>query len=217
MSATGQTMSQVPRAPGNSVSTIRRASTRLFTYTDLQGFDASGSYDMEILFGGAINYNLGGTSIYTDNLPNVAEFTNLFDQFRLRDVVVRIDVPMNTSNSTPLAIPLVYWTVDRDDKASVSLTSILEYERVQPHSFQQNGYKPLIIKLKPTPLKDVAGYGVGTGYSPDLSNPFLRTADMLSIPYYGLKLYADNFGSANATSIPFRVTVFETLQLANPK
>lgn len=175
---------------------------------------------MQLTFSpGAVDYRLGGVSIYADALPNSAEFSNLFDQYRVKDVMVRIDfnVNINTNSGVNYSPPIAYFVMDHDDPNDLPVTSMLQYPQVITHSWVEGGYKPFIVKFKPTPLMDVAGAGIATGYSPMRSAPFLRTSEM-TIPHYSLKMALLPNGAGAATIIGyFNVTVYMDLEFINPK
>jgi len=175
---------------------------------------------MQLTFApGATDFRLGGVSIYSDALPNSTEFSQLFDQYRIAGVTVRIDFSVNVySNSgSSYSPPLAYFIADYDDPQDATVSAVLQYPQVVTHSWTENGYKPFIAHIKPKPLRDVAGSGIGTGYSPMSSAPFIRTSDM-TIPHYGVKMALVNNGaSANAVIGSFLINVFYDLEFINPK
>lgn len=175
---------------------------------------------MQLTFApGSTDFRLGGVSIYTDALPNNTEFSQLFDQYRIAGVTIRIDFSVNVfSNSGPAyQPPIAYFIADYDDPQDATVNAVLQYPQVITHSWSENGYKPFIVSLKPKPLRDVAGAGITTGYSPMASAPFIRTSEM-TIPHYGLKMALVNNGaSASAVIGNFLVNVYYDLEFINPK
>lgn len=133
--------------------------------------------------------------------------------------MVRIDYGNHVFDNSGVsyAVPLLNYVADYDDPGDLTLTAMQEYPQMRVHSFNQNGYTPLILSLKPVPLRDIAGSGVATGYAPSSVSPFLRTAEM-SIPHYGLKFALNSAGaSANAVLGYLNVIIWYDLELANPK
>lgn len=174
---------------------------------------------MQITFApGATDWRLAGASVYSDALPNSAEFSNLFDQWRLKSVAVRIDCPLMYSNSgaAPLIYPNLNYVVDYDDPQDLTLDGMLQYPQMRVHNFQEGGYKPLMISLSPKPLRDVAGAGLATGYGPMPTAPWLRTADF-GVPHYGLKLAWDFMSVSQTIDLPVVFTVMYGLEFTNPK
>lgn len=200
---------------------IRRTSQRVIGVSAANGLDGLGSFDMELEFNiGSISYRYGGAAIYTDNLPNTSEFISLFDNWRLAGVTIRIDTPLGISNSliSPGAlIPQVLYAPDYNDSTGVTRADLLQFPQLKVHNFMKDGYTPLMFEFHPVPLRDVAGSGILTSYSPMASAPWVRTADFTT-PHYGLKFFFDFFGATVSTAaLPFQVTIFCDLEFTNPK
>jgi len=101
---------------------------------DSSSIDGFANTTMQVTFSpGATDWRFDGTSIYQDALPNLTEFTNLFDQWRQKSVIVRIDCPMGNSNSfqTPIVYPDIYYIADYDDTGMATLTDIAQYPQMQ--------------------------------------------------------------------------------------
>lgn len=157
-------------------------------------------------------------SIYTTALPNVSEFSNLFDQWRLKSVIVRCDFASGYSNSasTPIILPNLYYVSDYDDPGDCTIEDMLQYPQVQVHNFYRNGYEPFQVSLSPKPLVDVAGSGISTGYGPLPVAPWLRTSNM-SLPHYGLKIALDWMGKVQTSDVQMVITIWYNLEFTNPK
>jgi len=211
---------QIPVMRQNPIHKFRRALTRQFSYNPATGIDASGTYTIQIAFApGGTNFRLGGISAYTDNVPNSTEFSNLYDQWRLKGILLRMDATQNAFSNSGVAYspPLVVFAADYDDSGDATANALFEYPQSRTHSFQTNGYAPLICGMSPRPVRDVAGYGVLTSYSPMEECPFIRTAE-LGTPHYGLKLALQlNGGSVNAVVAYFQVTIWFDMEFVNPK
>jgi len=175
---------------------------------------------MQLTFSpGAINFRYAGVSIYNDALPNSSEYVNLFDQYRVRGVSVRIDYDTNMFSNSGVAYspPLCLFVLDHDDPNDAAVADLLQFPQVITHAFTEGGYKPFIATFNPRPLVDVAGAGVTTGYSPMKTAPYIRTSEM-SIPHYGMKMAILSQGaSVSATIGYFQVTTFMDLEFINPK
>lgn len=212
-------MRQIPER-SNSLHQFRRAVRRQVYWNPVAGLDGTATTTMQLSFSpGATDFRFGGVSVYTDALPNSAEFSALFDQYRVKDIMIRIDYGNNVWDNSGVSYgtPLVQYVADYDDPGDLTLTAMQEYPQMRVHSFNQNGYTPLILKLNPVPLRDIAGSGVATGYAPSSVSPFLRTAEM-SIPHYGLKFAVNGAGaSVNSVLGYFNVIVWYDLELTNPK
>jgi hypothetical protein len=199
---------------------IRRSWTQDISYYGSNGWFNLGSPDMQIQFAAsASTIFLGGSAVYGPTTPNSSEFSALFDQYRLLQATIRIDWDYNSypvSGGTAVA-PLIYYAADYDDSTSSSLSTLLQYPGVQTHSFLENGYKPLIVTVRPKPLRDIASTGVLTAYGPMTVAPWIRTAD-LTTPHYGLKFCASQFGLGGTALIgQITITCYLDMEFANPK
>lgn len=212
---------EVPRPIASSqIHRFRRGVTRQFAYNPAVGWDGYPYNTMQWSYApGGVNSRIGGTSIYTDPLPDISELAVVYDQWRVARVTVRFDFNtlVLTNNGAQTAPPILYFTTDYDSVEDTSVNQIMQYPGFKTHSFNRNGYSPCILTFKPRALRDVAGSGVSTGYSPMTDNPFIRTAE-LSIPHYGLKMGLLPHGATqNITTGYLLMTVFMDLEFANPK
>lgn len=176
----------------NPTMLIRRATTRQLLATH-GAIDGSVASTIQLTFApGGTNYRLGGVSLYNDSLPNSTELSSLFDDYKIKRVVVRVDAPNAWTNSgpTPVFFPNIFWAIDRNDGNDAAITDLLQYPQAQIHSFYKDGYTPLIISFSPVPLRDIAGSGLSTSYGAMKGPPYIRTSE-LNTPHYGLKLALD--------------------------
>lgn len=206
--------------PRNSVHTIRRTWQQDIAYYGTQGWFNTGASDFQIQFAcSSSNINIGGVAVFGPTTPNASELSNLFDQWRMKSVTVRIDwnynaYPVSSGNAVA---PLLYYVADYDDGGSATAFNLCEYPGVQTHSFLENGYRPLIVKLQPKPLRDVASTGILTAYGPMTTCPWLRTAD-LTTPHYGLKFAASQFSLGGTALIgSIHITCYVDMDFANPR
>jgi hypothetical protein len=199
---------------------MRRSWNQSIGYFGTQGWFNQGVPDFQINFGASqSNINLGGVAVYGPVTPNASELSSLFDQYRILSATIRIDWDYNSypvSSGTAVA-PLIYYVADYDDSTSAVATALLQYPGVHTHSFLEDGYKPLIVSVKPKPLRDIAGTGLLTTYGPMVTAPWIRTADMTT-PHYGLKFCASQFGLGGTALIgTINITCYIDMEFANPK
>lgn len=202
----------------NPIFPITRALRRVLSL-DSSTIDGAGATNLQLSFAPtATDYRFDGVSMYTTALPSVTEFSNLFDQWRLKSVIVRCDFASGYSNSasTPIILPNIYYVADYDDSQDCDLNAMLQYPQCQVHNFYRNGYEPFQVSLSPKPLRDVAGSGISTGYGPMAVAPWLRTADM-SLPHYGLKMALDWMGKVQTSDVQMVITIWYNLEFTNPK
>jgi hypothetical protein len=206
--------------PRTNPTRMRRSWNQSISYYGSNGWFNSGSPDFQINFAASVsNISIGGTLVYGPATPGSAELSALFDQYRLTQVTVRIDwnynsYPVSAGNAVA---PLIYYVADYDDSGSALISNLLQYPGVKTHSFLANGYTPLIVSIRPKPLRDIASTGLLTAYGPMVTAPWIRTADMTA-PHYGLKFCADQFALGGvALTGNITITCYIDMELANPK
>jgi len=220
ITAPARVKSQVPRAVSKAFK-IRRTWVQPIDYNPVNGWANTGYQTVQMNFtASASDVRIGGVSVYTPSLPNTSEFTNLFDQWKIKQVTTRFDWSINTaqpSSDVSYASPLIFLVLDHDDSLDASVNDLLQYPGMVTHSFLTGGYKPLIVTHTPRPLRDVAGSGISTSYSPASSNPFISTTNLLT-PHYGIKFAARSMGaSVNAVIGQLLITCFIDMEFVNPK
>lgn len=214
-------LKQITPIPRNPIHKFRRALSRRFTWNpSTQAIDGlAATPSLQVTFSpSTTNWRLGGTSVYNDVLPNVSEFSALYDQWKISNIEIRWDFSSQQSmNSGPThTAPLLYYTADYDDVGNASIFDLSQLPQTRIHCFNTNGYSPLCLRLKPRPLVDVAGSGISTTYAPMDRNPWLRTADM-STPHYGMKFCYDGFGASFNFDLYFNIVIWYDLEFTNPK
>lgn len=144
-------------------------------------------------------------------IPNVAEFAALYEEFRIDWVQIDCYASMMNSyraSSQPDLItsnsPILYYVKDYNDADSTNLTQMMQQEDVgmwQP-SIGNDGTYHRRIRVKPRANFVVAStsmVGAGTAKVPGLS--WLTTEDSQTIPHYGVKMAANTFfPSGDATN-----------------
>lgn len=144
---------------------------------------------------------LGGASIFTafeynlGYLPNVSEFSNLFDFYRINAVVHKFTLVTSpeAQASNAAAYPRLYYVRDYDDAVAPSgVDDIVQHSKVR--SVVMRPGIPISVKLRPAVNKLVFG-GVTSGYTPAWKSwiDMSRT----DISHFGLKLAITNFNNTN--------------------
>lgn len=151
----------------------------------------------------AIQYMTNGaitpasSHVYTWSLadiPNMVEFQNLFDRYKLNAVKVVFQCPVDSWSSVSPGIPSRLHTVlDYDDNTplpvATALQQALEYESYKCLTFGSNRTS-VSRYIKPRIARQIYQSTLATAYEVakpawiDLSNP--------TVPHFGMKVYADN-------------------------
>jgi hypothetical protein len=133
------------------------------------------------------------------DLPNVAEFTTLFDQYMITGVMLQIKMVNNPDgeyviNTNPLTgnnasfYPTLWYVADHDDRDTVSLAQIKEFDKVRHKVLRPN--TEINIMLRPTTLTQIYRSALTTGYACNFKRQWLDVANT-DIPHYGCKCVID--------------------------
>ncbi len=132
-----------------------------------------------------------GIAFRLSDVPDVTEFTNLFDQYRINwvDYIIMLKNP-----GTGGGYPTVYFAEDHDSDSTPTFNELYSSQSLQV--FQFNATQTMFkIRVRPNTLRAVFN-GLVNGYerSPpgtwvDCGNP--------SVPHYGVKYSINNYNSTN--------------------
>lgn len=148
-------------------------------------------------------------SFALSQLPNVSDFTSLFDQYKLTGVKVTLTPALSEGIASPLAgtaSPLgfsrVHSVIDYDDNtAPTSEDQLLEYgSHKSTAPFQTHSRY-----IKPKLLQEVYRSSLTTAYSPR-ANTYLDLT-YTDVPHLGMKVWisAPNTNANTAQSITYKV------------
>lgn len=134
-------------------------------------------------------------------LPNYTEFTNLFDEWKIDYVKVKIQFTNNFASTTAAnpsyqaaSLPLMLYAVDQDDDvAPTNLDIMTQYQNLRTRVFDSNG--PEYCQFKPkAQLATEAGNILATGYASNYGG-WLNTSST-GTDYMGMKFWLDLSGTA---------------------
>lgn len=145
----------------------------------------------------SINYLVGSV-----NMPNLTEFTTLFDQYKLLTFTVEFRPRFSEAPVNLVLLPTMYWIHDKDDATAITASQMMEHARVR----SQRMNRPVFITVKfPTIMQPVYQSAVSTSYAPR-KTIWLDMANS-SVPHYGVKYFIQGGAS---TSYTFDVRVHWT-------
>jgi hypothetical protein len=156
-----------------------------------QGFTCNGitGNDLAMFFSLAGTYLfIGGTNIQITSVPNFAEFTALYDQYRIDRVEVGFTFSNNVSTvSNPTTtLPILGVAIDYDDVVDTNYSSLQQYDSFQSFQLGSCGGKR-VFRLSPTFTSSVYTNS-GTGHA--RQRGFLDCA-YPTVQHYGLKASLD--------------------------
>lgn len=156
----------------------------------------------------AQNFTGLGLSFNVSDLPNYTEFSNLFDQYRIRWVAIRV-IPINNvayANTEGVQLPDVLAAVDMDDAtAPVDLNAMHQYSNCVVFGAMA---APRTIGFRPA-IAGVCYQGAtAVGYTVR-QNDWVNMANL--VPWYGIKFGVHN--ELDHTAITYKYRLFITLTM----
>lgn len=152
------------------------------------------------------------TGCYTPSLslmPDVTDFTTLFDQYRINKFVVKFIPNFDGNSLLPtgfVSMPNIYYAVDHDDAvAPTTIDQLLQYPRMKIRPVN----KITSVMFTPSTLSTVDA----TASSAIKYKQWINCA-YTTIPHYGLKFYIDAIGVSQAR---FRVFVTTYFSMKDPR
>lgn len=184
------------------------------------------SYKRRYYVGGLVTSTLGeatlGMSFRLDSLPNYAEFTALYDQYKITGVLLNVTWRSTTlsaiesANTSQTGVPWMLHWVDRDDDSTPTYAAAQEVSRVRRYTFD-TGKRNCRIFFRPNTLSATYVSAVSTGYSSD----FNRWVDVgnTDVKFYGYKLaiHAPWAGTGSAPAYYFDVEAVLYLKFKDPR
>lgn len=143
---------------------------------------------------GACEFRINGTAIFGPSLPNVAEFTSLFDQYRIKKVGVRVIFSQNNSDVDTAAtcLPLMHQMNDYNDLNNKSLSDYQEYPELKTYQLGQDKY--IAWSFVPHVRGDVlTTSGVVSSSAHNIPCPWIDTSST-NIQMLGTRMYFNNMG-----------------------
>jgi hypothetical protein len=130
------------------------------------------------------------------SLPNVSDFTNLFDRYMITYVKCFIHLKLDPSSqsATLATLPKLYYVRDYDDATTPSsINELREHSKCTYRVMNPN--RPIVIGIKPATLALAYRSAVASTYSPKWKTWIdMATTD---VPHYGLKLAIDDLTNTN--------------------
>lgn len=125
------------------------------------------------------------------SLPNYTDFTNLFDQYRMKAVSMSIIPRFSEVDQTTRTDTQLYSVIDRNDSTALaSVNEALEYESCKHTKISKTHRR----YFKLNTLSDVgSSAGGGTGFIATKFSPWINSANT-NIWHYGCKTIADATG-----------------------
>lgn len=162
-------------------------------------------------FGASMQFRLG-------NVQNASDFTNLYDQYRIRGVKVLI-IPLSDSSTSQSSgfLPTLYWARDGDSAASTPATEANLRERQDCKTLRLTGPKSIYIK-SPKIITDAEVQG-GVSLLSKVESPGWIDCNDVNVMHNGLVMWFKNVDlrAAPTTITAFRFECTYYLEFRNPQ
>lgn len=157
--------------------------------------------DVSVIPGGGYNK---GIQFSLDQLPNYSEFVALYDSYKIKSVVLRIEPAMSENQlANPQVLSAKYCRVVHDYDDAAPLGSELEYyEYGNMKSYSV--LKPFKVVLYPKVSAEIYRSPLTIGYEQRKAPWLDLTTAGASIPHYGIKIFFPYLG-VTAESFQFRI------------
>lgn len=138
-----------------------------------------------------------------DQLPNFNEFVALYDSYKIKSVVLRVEPAFDSNNmANPQILSQKYLRVVHDYDDSTPLTGetqYYEYGNMKSYSCT----KPFKVVLYPKVAAEIYRTALSTSYEQRTSPWLDLSGSGASIPHYGIKIFFPYLGIAE--SFQFRI------------
>lgn len=136
----------------------------------------------------------GAMTFQISDIPNVAEFTNLFDYYKLTGVKLRFSLNLDPSAQAPSNAqrPRMFYAIDNDDSTVPTDTDELR-QRGRCREWLHNPNKPLSLFIRPKYLNRVSYSAIQDGYQ-IAANRWLDLG-VPNVPHYGFKYVIENINA----------------------
>lgn len=189
--STGRNVRSSRRAPRRYVKKSKKVSVTSLQHRFTRWYD-SGTFA-----GNVVNAPLLQSASFALNaLPNVSEFANLFDQYKITHVQLRfhLNVDPSAQAAGSAVYPKLYYATDFDDaNAPASFDDLRQHARLQVRVMNPN--RPIVVNIKPAVTTLVYRGPTTSSYVPKWRQ-FIDMAQT-DVPHYGLKWAIDNLTNTN--------------------
>lgn len=159
----------------------------------------SNNFTLSYTLGGVLVWFGSGPSSALVPLANAAEYTALFDSYRIKSVEITMYSSMNTNQSTTQFLPNVGTCVDYDDASPIAWSEASQYDSFKVIQFSVPSKK--VLRCKPLASSTVANTS-GVFVPSSASRSMWMDCASNNIQYYGNKFCFDNpmVGAATAAA-----------------
>lgn len=140
----------------------------------------------------------GGVEFRLSDVPDVNDFTHLFDHYTIEQIDIEISQLQNSAavggsggGTQQAVMATLNYTPDFDDSAApANQNEIYQYQRMKQWTFRGSG-TPLKFAIKPRTALTVYQTGITSAYAAGGENTSVNVA-YPDVPHYGFKFWLNN-------------------------
>jgi len=192
-----------------------RSASLSVTLTEDNGFNAT-SYNLNFGFSLSQVWGyLSGAYALNAAIPNAAEFQNLFDEYKINFVRLKMFFTNNNSsvNSPNTGLPLIHMCNDFDDVTeSLTLGNILEKSGVRHFQFDGQNHNGINHWVKPVPIQYIqstAGDGSTASIAAGVPGSTWINTAAPNVVHCGIKMIYNPQGRTSSVDIGSVTFVFD--------
>lgn len=148
-----------------------------------------------------------------------SSFAAIFDQYRIKEILVRIKARSNAvsvfNTASPNgSVPTAYIVRDLDDATALGAVSdALQYDNCQTF----NGEEDCVVRYTPAVTPAVYGGGAFSGYAVEQASKMWLDIANVTIPHYGLKLVVGGLTASTTSSWAWDITAEAIIEFQNTR
>lgn len=197
------------RAISGQVYKFRRSASALFPIGPA-GWDNAGADLTFTTALGSASINISGTLARSVAIPNVSEFTNLYDQFRITKIRMRWWLSRNLSNTVAASKPLLHIVNDYNSTGSFSLVDVQQHQDMRSYQFKEGS--PIVWDLYPHMRIDVLqDSGVLSSSAYNIKSDWVDTSSP-NTQFLGTQVFLNMMGDSSTFAVPYPGYIFMEME-----
>jgi len=194
------------RTPSGQIYKFKRQASGLFPI-GLGGWSNLGN-DMTFTTAlGSASINVSGSLYSSIAIPNVSEFTNLYDQFRITKIRLRFWLSSNYFNTGAVGQPLLHICNDYNSTLSFTLNDLQQHQDMRTYQLVHG--KPVVWDLYPHMRVDVLqDSGILSSSAYNLKAGWVDTSSP-NTQFLGTRIWLNMMGQTQAYAAPYQYVFME--------
>lgn len=156
---------------------------------------------------GSASVNVSGSLYSSVAIPNVSEFTNLYEQFRVPKIRLRFWLSQNYSNTGAVANPLLHICNDFNSTGSFTLNDLEQHQDMRTYQLMPG--KPIVWDVYPHMRIDVLqDSGITSSSAYNIKSGWVDTSSP-NTQLLGTRIWLNMMGQTQAYAPPYQYVYME--------